>query len=989
MINNNMLKERKFQSLIKEYLIDNNGYIEGFNKDYNKDIAMDTKILFDFLESTQPKEIEKLKEVYQEKYKVKIIERLNKEIQRRGIIDVIKNGTKDRGTNLKFAFFKPPSTLNKELIDLYNKNIISVTEELNYNSNDDRIDVVIFLNGLPIIAIELKKPLNGQTYNHAISQFKTDRDPKKQLFKFKERAIVCFAMDTEEAHMTTKLDGDKTFFLPFNKGNKNGKGNPPVEDKVRTHYMWEEVFTKDSLLEIIHKFVYISIEEIKDDSGEVIGKKEKVIFPRYHQLDVIRKVLEDVKSNKAGQKYLIQHSAGSGKTNSISWLSHRLATIYDENDSAIFNGVIVITDRKVLDAQLQKSIAQLQHAKGFIAAIDNNSAQLAKELNKGTKIIITTIQKFPYILDKLKTLSDKNFAIVIDEAHSSTSGRNMGALTQSLTLEEAQKLDEDLEDEKDLEDKIIDEIKSQGIQDNISFFAFTATPKGSTLKMFGRKDKSGKESEFHLYSMKQAIQEGFILDVLKKYTTYKTYYRVSKKIQDDPEFEKAKATKAIARFVSLHPHNIDQKTEVMIEHFRKITKHKINGSAKAMVVTSSRLHAVRYKMAFDKYIKENGYKDINVLVAFSGTVPCDGEEYTEVGMNGFAETQLPTKFNSDDYQILLVAEKYQTGFDQPKLHTMFVDKKLNGVKAVQTLSRLNRTCLDKEDTFVLDFVNDTEDIKKSFEPYYESTELDGNIEPNELYTLSDAIYDYNVIDNDDVEKLAKVMYKEKHTKRDINIVNSCLDSAINKIDNFDDNEKSKFRGKCRQFINLYTFILQITHFEDTGLHKLHLYLWYLVKKINIEGSGPIDLNDKVSLQYYSLRHEDDESIKLGEEEEAYVTFNVSGGGVKKEEEKDSLSDIIQKLNDKYETDFGEHEKLAVDQIVNDMKLDNELILQAKNNTEADFRLGYYNAFEQSVVNSFEKNQGFYGRILEDDNFKDSVMEYMLSKVYSELKDMNI
>ncbi|CEO35434.1 helicase [[Clostridium] sordellii] len=988
MINNNMLKERKFQTLIKEYLIDNNGYIEGFNKDYNKDLAMDTKLLFDFLESTQPKEIEKLKEVYQDKYKTKIIERLNKEIQRRGIIDVIKNGTKDRGTSLKFAFFKPPSTLNKDLIDLYNKNIISVTEELNYNSNYDRVDVVIFLNGLPIIAIELKKPLNGQTYKHAISQFKTDRDPKNQLFKFKERAIVCFAMDTEEAHMATKLDGDKTFFLPFNKGNKNGKGNPVVEDKVRTHYMWEEVFTKDSLLEIIHKFVYISIEEIKDDSGEVIGKKEKVIFPRYHQLDVIRKVLEDVKANKAGQKYLIQHSAGSGKTNSISWLSHRLATVYDENDNAIFNGVIVVTDRKVLDAQLQKSIVQLQHAKGFIAAIDDNSTQLASELNKGTKIIITTIQKFPYILDKLKTLSDKNFAIVIDEAHSSTSGRNMGALTQSLTLEEAQKLDEDLEGEKDIEDKIIDEIKSQGIQDNISFFAFTATPKGSTLKMFGRKDKKGNEREFHLYSMKQAIQEGFILDVLKKYTTYRTYYRVSKKIQDDPEFEKAKATKAIARFVSLHPHNIDQKTEVMIEHFRNITKHKINGSAKAMVVTSSRLHAVRYKMAFDKYIKENGYKDINVLVAFSGTVNCDGEEYTEAGMNGFAETQLPTKFNSDDYQILLVAEKYQTGFDQPKLHTMFVDKKLSGVKAVQTLSRLNRTCPGKEDTFVLDFVNDTEDIRKSFEPYYESTELDGDIDPNELYTLSDAIYDYNVIDNEDVEKLVKVMYKEKHTKRDINLVNSYLDNTINKIDKFDKNEKSEFRGRCRKFINLYTFILQITHFEDTDLHKLYLYLWYLVKKINIEGSGPIDLNDKVALQYYSLRHEDDSTIKLGEEEEAYVTVSISGGA-KKEEEKDSLSDIIQKLNDKYETDFGEHEKLAVDQIVNDMKLDNELILQAKNNTESDFRLGYYNAFEQSVVNSFEKNQEFYGRILEDDNFKDTVMEYMLSKVYSELKNITI
>lgn len=980
------LKEKSFQTLVKDYLINDNGYIEGFNRDYDKEYALDTKCLFDFLETTQEKSMNRLKDIYNTNYKSKIIENLDRQLRARGSIDVLKHGIKDYGVKLDLAYFKPPTDLNPDQFILYQQNILSVTEELNYEG-DKRIDLVIFLNGIPIITMELKNPFTNQNYKNAIKQYKYYRSNKEQLFRFKERAIVNFAMDTDEVYMTTKLAGEKTFFLPFNKGNKGRAGNPPVEGKLRTHYLWEEILQKDSLLEIIQKFTYVERKEEVLENGDTVTK-ETVIFPRYHQLDVVRKVLHHVKNNGAGHKYLIQHSAGSGKTNSITWLAHRLASLHDKDNNVIFNGVIVVTDRRVLDKQLQDSIYQLEHKIGLVAKIDKDSHQLAEEIKKGTKIIISTIQKFPYILDQIGGTKDKKYAIVIDEAHSSTSGRNMMALKESLSLEEAAELAQKEEEESiDAEDKINKELENFVDDSNVSFFAFTATPKGSTLRLFGSQGEDGKYYPFHIYSMRQAIEEGFILDVLQNYMTYKMYYKVAKKIKDDPSFEKSKATKAIARFVSLHPHNIAQKTEVMVEHFRNSTIKKIGGKAKAMVVTSSRKHAVRYKLAFDKYIKEKGYTDLKTLVAFSQTVKDEGVEYTESKMNdGLRESQLPSEFDKDESKILIVADKYQTGFDQPKLHTMFVDKKLSGVKAVQTLSRLNRIYPGKEDTFILDFVNDPEDIKEAFLPFYEVTVLDNDIEPNEIYTVYNKILDRQVINKEDVIKFTDLFYKDNLTARDKSIMESYVDNTVERINDFSREEKIEYRSLLKKFINLYNLIIQIVPFVDTELHRFSIYLRYVIKKIDIETTGGVDITDKVILQYYKLENKGKETIYLEDEESIGVNIRVSGGGTVKEEETDLLSNIINRLNDKFGTNFSESEKLAVEQIRNNLKNDEDLKLKAMVNSYEVFKHAFEPTFTDRVIAEYNKNTDFYGRILQDESFRNNLMEMLMFDIYTSFRE---
>ncbi|QHA90169.1 DEAD/DEAH box helicase family protein [Bacillus sp. N1-1] len=979
------LKEREFQAVIKEYLITNHAYLEGKNQDYNRQYAIDENRLFAFLEDTQPKAVAKLTEIYKGQARNKILSRLDTELRRRGMIDVLRNGIKDYGVQVHLAYFKPPTTLNSDITALYEKNRLSVTEEL-VHKEGERIDLVIFLNGLPVLAFELKNEFTGQDVDDAKQQWMYDRSGEDLLFRFKQRTLACFAMDTNEVFMTTKLNGKKTFFLPFNKGHNGGRGNPSVKDKLKTHYVWEDMLQRDSLLEILGKFVYLKVDEEENDEGKLI-KKETLIFPRYHQRDAVQKLLMHAKSFGSGHSYLIQHSAGSGKTNSISWLSHRLATLHNDNNKSIFDGVIVVTDRKVLDKQLQKAVYQLEHKAGMVARIEEDSTQLAESLNNGIKIIITTIQKFPYILDKLGTLRDKSYGIIIDEAHSSTSGKNMAALTTSLTLEEAQKMDAETEaNERDTEDKIIDELSRVGKQPNVSFFAFTATPKGSTLKMFGSEDGKGKPRPFHLYSMKQAIEEGFIIDVLKNYVTYKTYYRVAKKIEDDPEFESAKATKAISRFVSLHPHNIEQKTEIMIEHFRKITSKKLAGQAKAMVVTASRLHAVRYKLAFDAYIRKKKYADMKALVAFSGKVKNRGNEYAETDMNGFSEKQLPKKFDSDEYQILLVAEKYQTGFDQPKLHTMFVDKKLTGLKAVQTLSRLNRTHPDKEDTFILDFVNDPEDIRKAFEPYYEDTVLEGDVDPNELYSIQQELEEYQILRTAEIDEFVEILYKQKQTKQETARLNYYIDEALERYKGLEEEEKRDFVSKAKKFNSIYMFVLQITPFQDVDLHKLFVYLRFLLKKISLKPGNNVDLEDKVALEYYSIKKKGEGSISLGEDGEEYsVSVAVSGGKSNEEPPKDPLTVILEKLNSKNSTDFGQHERLTIQQIVDIASEDVALKTQAENNTYEDFILGFRKRFMDYVVEGFEKNQGFFGKVLEDDDFQAQLEGYIGEHIYDFFK----
>ncbi|MFW6030686.1 MAG: type I restriction endonuclease subunit R, partial [Halanaerobiales bacterium] len=737
---------------------------------------------------------------------------------------------------------------------------------------------------------------------------------------------------------------------------------------------------------ILQKFVFIDVEEEVDEQGNV-HRDETLIFPRFHQLDVVTKLLDDAKKNKAGNKYLIQHSAGSGKTYSITWLAHRLSSLHDEDNNPIFNSVIVVTDRVSLDQQLQDTIYQIDHKLGVVAKIDKDAKQLADEINNGTNIIISTIQKFPFILDKVTATRDKNYAIVIDEAHSSTSGKQILALKESLSLEEAAELDRQAEmNAKDVEDKINDELMRVQSLDTISFFGFTATPKASTLELFGTRTNEGKKEPFHVYSMRQAIEEGFILDVLENYMTYKTYYKVNKKIEDDPEFDKSRTTKEIAKFVSLHPTNISEKTRIMVEHFRDKTMHKIGGEAKAMLVTPSRLHAVRYKVEFDKYIRKKGYAELQTLVAFSGTVKDDGQEYTEYKMNdGIPESETAKEFDKDEYQILLVANKFQTGFDQPKLHTMFVDKRLRGVNAVQTLSRLNRTYKGiKEDTFVLDFANDAEDIRKAFEPYYEVTRLDSdNIDPNEMYTLHDEIMDSMIISIDDVESFAEAYYNNDNKADLIAAGDNALTHSEDRIKELTEEEKLEFRGKIKKYINIYNLVLQVHPIKDADLHKLNIYLRFLLKRIDIEKPGKVDISDKVILEYFDIEENQKQKINLVSEE-TDLSIRVDGGGYHTEE-KEYLSVIIERLNERFQTDFADSAKVALEQVSNKLKSNDDLKKRAKANSLDDFKFAVKNKFKDTVVESYTENTEFYGRILNDEEFKNKVLDLLLVAIYNSLK----
>jgi type I restriction enzyme, R subunit len=987
--------EKGFESNIENSLVQS-GYVErqilGHALETFKKYALDTEVLFQFLEATQAKSLERLQKAYKDQYKSKIVDRLQKELDKRGMIDCLRHGIKDYGVTLKLAYNKPVSSMNRTLIDQYEQNIFTISRQVYYSSkNNNSIDMMISLNGLPIAVMELKNQLTNQTVEHSKKQFMNDRDPRELLFQFKKRAIVFFAVDADEVYMTTQLNRDKTFFLPFNRGNDGGKGNPIVYNDYRTSYLWSDILQKDSLLDILFRFVFVKQEDIKDSTGEIIDKKETVIFPRYHQLDVVRKVEFDVTDKGVGENYLIQHSAGSGKTNSISWLSHRLAKLHDEEDNAVFSSVIVITDRRVLDKQLQDAVYQLEHKAGMVEKIDKDSSQLANAIANGTRIIITTLQKFPFIIEKVGDFNKGKYAIIIDEAHSSQGGKASTAMTNILsdkTLEEALEADRIAEENMgDMEEKIAETIAKSGKQDNISFFAFTATPKPKTIEKFGTYDAEGKPHAFHVYTMRQAIEEGFILDVLKNYTTYKTFYKVAKSIDDDPEVVKGKATKQIAKYVSLHPHNLAQKTEIMIEHYRQVTRHKIGGRAKAMVVTGSRLHAVKYKQAFDKYIKVKGYDDLKAIVAFSGTVQDGGISYTEPDMNGFGERELPEKFHQDEYRVLLVAEKYQTGFDEPLLHTMYVDKPLDGIKAVQTLSRLNRTCKGKNDTFVLDFVNEAEDIQKAFQPYYEVTGIEGTTDPNLLYDLQQELDACQVYTEEEINQVCELEFNgKKKTTKTQEKLNSILDHAVNRYNkDLTQEQKDDFKGASTKFIRTYSFILQIGPFADIELHKLYVYLNYLLKKLPKNVSEGVYLADDVALEYYRNEKVFEGSISLTVQGEAELKPTSYGKGKTVEEEKVRLSSIIERLNERFGTEFTETDKLSRDQIVEDMIKNEDLAQKAQNNTKENFKFSYEKAFMDFVISRMSQNEKFFMKMLENNDFKTLIMEDMFEEVYDGLR----
>lgn len=978
--------EKGLEAHIAQYLVENNEYLLRANKVYDNVSCLDRELFFQFLEVTQPKAVTKLKTYHKELYEQKIIKRLNDQIQAKGIIEVLRKGIVDGYTDTRLHLFydKPVSIYNAEANILFHANLFSVMRQVYFSPNDKKsLDMVVFINGIPIISFELKNELTHQNVQHAIKQYKEARDPNEELFRL-GRLMVNFAVDTEEVWMCTHLKKEKSYFLPFNKGTHNGAGNPP-NDGIKTDYLWKEILTKNSLTDIIQNFCQLITEEKEylDEKGKTKSRKEKkLIFPRYHQLVAVRNLLADAQGKGSGQKYLIQHSAGSGKSNSIAWLAHQLVGLHDPSGkNNIFDTVIVVTDRRVLDVQIRNNIKQFQQVNGVVEAITEGSKQLKKALEEGKKIIITTIQKFPHIVEEIGELPGTNFAIIIDEAHSSLSGQMARKLNESLAKPNDD--DEIITDDNDTftgEDLIIELIKSRKLLPNASYFAFTATPKNKTLELFGVPYQEGGQTKFrafHLYSMKQAIEEGFIMDVLQNYTTYQSYYALLKKIEDDPEYDKKRAQKKLKHYVESHEHAIKRKTKLMVEHFMEhvIYKKKMGGLAKAMLVTSSRANAVKYKKAFDDYLHKinSPYK---AIVAFSGEI--DGQ--TEVSLNGFSSASIPKEFEKNEHRFLLVANKFQTGFDQPLLHTMYVDKKLGGVNAVQTLSRLNRSHPLKKETFVLDFANTAEEIEKAFKPYFESTILGEATDPNKLFDLQDALDNFQVYTRDQV-----VEFSEKILiNATVDQLHAILDSSTTIFrDDLSEEQQADFRAKVKTFVRLYIFLSQIVPFENPYLERLYIFLNHLQSKLG--GDTPVDLAqgilDNIDMDSYRLQLEATTNIQLDQGDELKpIPTDMRGGS--NQPELDKLSNILQSFNDRYGTQFEDIDKVRqmAENVANDVAKNMELINSIKYSDEQNARITSDKIVGEELLKHITTNFDLYKLYSDNKEFKEHFSAMMFGMV---------
>lgn len=988
-------KEKRFEQDIEEYLTTKGGYEKGNPKSFDRKLALDMNTFVNFIRTSQPKAWKRFEKIYGADSEKQIVDRFCREVKMAGLLKVFRQGFTDRGIKFRAVFFKPETTINPTTMAQYNLNILHCTRQLHYSmQNENSIDIVLFVNGIPVVSMELKCQFTGQNTDNAIHQYKFDRATKDALFEFKNRVLVHFAVDLSNVYMTTRLEGASTYFLPFNQGsngagNVGGKGNPVNPNGYDTAYLWEQILCKDRLLEIIHKYLHLQVE--RDEKGNV--KSERMIFPRYHQLDVVTKLLVDVKKNGSGRNYLIQHSAGSGKSNSIAWLAHRLSGLHNDMDEKIFQSVIIVTDRRVLDSQLQNTVYQFDHVEGIVQKIDKNAQQLKEAIEAGTGIIITTLQKFPVIYKEVNAGS-KRFAIIVDEAHSSQTGDAAKKLKRALAdtekaLEEMAELAyEDESKHKDNEDKLLDELAAQGIHNNLSFFAFTATPKDKTLQMFGTRDENGKYHPFHIYSMRQAIEEHFILNVLQNYMTYKMYYKIAKTIPDNPELDTLAGVKAIRNYETLHPHNISQKTAIMLEHFRSITRHKIGGKAKAMIITPSRLHAVRYVLEFKRQIKEKGYTDLDVLVAFSGEIENKGETFTEEKINKtkdgktIKENTLPEIFHTDDFGMLIVAEKYQTGFDEPLLHTMFVDKKLSGVKAVQTLSRLNRTCRGKQDTFVLDFVNSTEDIRKAFEPYYEETVLEKETDPNVVYDLKNTLDEYRVYQQMEITSFADVFYSSEQEYGDLGKLKSKIQPALDRFNALIAEKQDLFKSTLARFIRIYSFITQVCRLFDKELHNFSIYAKFLYTILPKGSTEKVYIDDKVLLEYYKLQKDFEGNIELEPTEEGFIP--ITGEAGRREKKKDPLTTIIDKINEKYGTAFTEMDKVLL-QIQNDYANQSKWKSYAQRNDFKTFMLLFEKDFPDMAAARYEQNEDFFVKMFSNPEMMKWVMESIGNVVYERLK----
>ncbi|MDQ7840817.1 MAG: type I restriction endonuclease [bacterium] len=964
------------------------GYRKRSPEDYDRALCLIPRDVVDFILATQPKEWGKLKQHHGAAVTEQFLKRLAGEIERRGALDVLRQGIKDSGCKFRLAYFRPASGLNEETRRLHAANLFAVVRQIRYSEkNDKNLDLALFLNGIPIFTAELKNPLTGQDVEDAIRQYKTDRDPREPFFAY-GRCLAHFAVDPDLVYVTTHLAGPNTRFLPFNQGKFGGAGNPPVpptRSGYATAYLWEEAWARDSVLDLIRQFIH-EVEE-EDEKGRKTGKRF-LIFPRYQQLDAVRRLVTHARAHGTGQRYLIQHSAGSGKSFTIAWLAHQLATLHDAGDRRVFDSIVVITDRRVLDRQLQTTMRQFEQTLGVVENIDTTSRQLKEALESGKTIIVTTLQKFPVIAKEIGELPGHRFAVIVDEAHSSQSGESTKSLKSVLaagSLEEAEREEAGAETpEEELESTILAEMEKRGRLPNLSMFAFTATPKPKTLELFGTPRADGKFEAFHLYRMRQAIEEGFILDVLANYTTYKAYWRLLKTIEDDPRYDKSKAEYLLKLFVELHPHAIQEKLRIMVEHFAAQAQNEIGGKAKAMIVTRSRRHAVRYKLAVDRYLKEKGYP-FKALVAFSGSVQDGGESYTEAGMNSagkkerIGERQTAKEFEKPEYRFLIVANKFQTGFDQPLLHTMYVDKKLGGVNAVQTLSRLNRIHDDpkKRGTIVLDFANEADEIRVAFEPYYETTLLSEATDPNLLYEIQSRLLAFPVYTEADVNGFARVYFDRKATQDQLY---AALAPVVDHFRELSEGEQHDFRGQLTDYVRLYAFLAQVLTFTDADLEKLYVFARHLRRLLPADRAElPREVQQNIDMESYRIQQTGSGKIALERKTGLLDPVGTKGPHGTAPEQIELLSRIIAELNERFGLNLGPEHRVTLGQMMDRLDADAALDASARVNTRENVRLTFDQKVEHVIQEIVDSNFDLYKRITDDRAFGEAIKNFLFDQ----------
>lgn len=987
----NIHKELVTEQHLVKGLVSKQGYAERKSEDYDRASALDRALVLRFIRATQPEEWEKLQSHYSTAAEDEFFKQLEKALKARSTLDVLRQGIKlIPGIKFHLCFLRPASGLNPELVRLYQANILSVIRQVRYSLKcENALDVVLFVNGIPVATLELKNLLTGSSFRHAEKQYRDDRQPAGEpLLTFKRGALVHFAADEDNVSMTTRLQNGKTRFLPFNRGRDGGAGNPDVKGDFRIAYLYADqpegkaVFSRDVWLDVIGRFVHLERQEFVDAKGAA-QVREAMIFPRFQQLGAVTKMMAHARAFGTGQNYLIQHSAGSGKSNTIGWTAHHAINLHDEQDRPLFSTAIIVTDRIVLDRQLQNTVAQFEQTKGVVKKIDGTSRQLKEAIQQGARIIITTIQKFS--TEHLKEIAgqgDRTFAVIIDEAHGSQSGKSAQALSDTLTREEGNGA-------KEVEDLIAEYQRQRGPQPNISYFAFTATPRNVTLERFGTTGADGLPHPFHLYSMRQAIEEGFILDVLQNYMTYKTYYQLEKAIEDDPDLDGRRGQRKVARFASLHPTAIAQKVEVIVEHYRRHVAALLDGQAKAMIVTQSREHALRYYYGVRDYIEGKGYTNLKALVAFSGELELDGETLTEAFVNGFSETELPRRFDTDEYQILIVAEKYQTGFDQPKLCAMYVDRKLASLQAVQTLSRLNRTFPGKDTTFILDFQNVTDDIQKAFKPYFEATALEGVSDPNQVYELEARLMAFGIIDQAEVDRFASTFYQGALDTQDRIRLEGLVRQAVDRFEMDDDEgRQEEFRQLLKSYMRFYSFVAQVVRLNDTGLEKLYSYGAWLSRLLPSREIPPdIEITpDMLRLQAFRVEQKEEGSaaLKAGD---IVPLKPISEFGAKPytEEEEKSLSEIIKSFNDRHGTQFSKEDFLRFEQVNRDIMTD-DMTEMLRNNPPDVVYSAFSQAFFKGAISLFQRDADLKNIVLSDAQVRDQAIRHFFGRAMREVRE---